>query len=170
MDCNGMVATQNLQSGSDNVDDHWNYFTSFQYYDSAGNLLKTSQSIESMRMAGDVTYFSYGYQCYYLSSPSGTCDNPTDYYVWNSSGQNATGKFVPLGSTWVPSIIAQDATGNSFSGSINVPLSSTQQTSVQPNTCITQGPDGSGYSAQYCSSFNYNYTITEGSATVGSSN
>jgi hypothetical protein len=110
--CDGMVATQNLQTGSDFANDHWNYLTSYQYYDSAGRLLEISQTVESVRHAGAVTYFSYGYQCYYLSSPSTTCDNPTDYYVWNNAGQSVNGAFVALGSTWVPSIVAQDAVGN----------------------------------------------------------
>jgi hypothetical protein len=162
--CDGMVATQNLQTGSDFANDHWNYLTSYQYYDSAGRLLEISQTVESVRHAGAVTYFSYGYQCYYLSSPSTTCDNPTDYYVWNNAGQSVNGAFVALGSTWVPSIVAQDAVGNTFAGSISVPLTTTQQTNVQPNTCVTQGPDSNGYSAQSCSSYNYNYTITEGFA------
>jgi hypothetical protein len=162
--CNGMVATQVLQTGSDNATDHWNYLSSYQYYDGAGNLLMSSQMIQSERYAGDVTYFSYGYQCYYWSSPSGTCDNPSDYYVWNTPSQKAGGTIVPLGNTWVPSLITQDAMGNTFSGSVSVPLSATQQTNFQPNTCTSDGPDSSGYSDHICSSFNYNYTVTEGSA------
>jgi hypothetical protein len=43
-----------------------------------------------------------------------------------------------------------------------VPLSTMQQTNVQPNTCYSDGPDSSGYSEQGCSSFNYDYTLTEG--------
>ncbi|MGH9514751.1 MAG: hypothetical protein ACRD3P_03620 [Terriglobales bacterium] len=157
----GTVATQNVQTASDFVNDHWNSLKSYQYYDSAGNLLESSQTIESDRLAGDVTYFSYNYQCVYLNSPSGTCENPSDYYVTNTSSQDANGTIVPVGSTWVPSIVAQDASGNTFSGSVSVPLSTTQQTNVQPNTCFSDA-DSSGYSEQGCSSFNYNYTLTEG--------
>lgn len=162
--CSGTVASQSLQYGSDQADDHWNYLISYQYFDSAGNLLMSNQMIQSQRYAGDVTYFSYGYQCYYWESPSATCTNPSDYYTWNSSGQQVNGTIVALGSTWVPSAYTVDAAGNTFSGSISVPLSSTQQTRNQPNTCQNLGPDSSGYTYQYCSSSDYNYTITEGSA------
>ena len=161
--CNGTVASENLQYGSDQADDHWNYLSSYQYFDGTGNLLMSSQSIQSERYAGDVTYFSYGYQCYYWSSPSGTCTNPSDYYTWNTPSQQVYGTIVPVGSTWVPSVSALDAAGNTFSGSISVPLSAAQQTSSQPTTCQNLGPDGSGYTYQNCSSSEYNYTITEGS-------
>jgi hypothetical protein len=161
--CSGIVASENLQYGSDYASDHWNYLSSYQYYDSAGNLLMSSQSIQSERYAGDVTYFSYGYQCYYWNSPSGTCNNPSDYYTWNSPGQNVYGTIVPVGSTWVPSVSTQDAAGNTFSGSISVPLSVTQVTNSQPETCTSYGPDSNGYYYQSCSSYNYNYSITEGS-------
>jgi hypothetical protein len=161
--CSGIVASENLQYGSDYASDHWNYLSSYQYYDSAGNLLMSSQSVQSQRYAGDVTYFSYGYQCYYWNSPSGTCNNPSDYYTWNSPGQQVYGTIVPVGSTWVPSVSTQDAAGNTFSGSISVPLSVTQVTNSQPETCISYGPDSDGYYYQSCSSYNYNYSITEGS-------
>jgi hypothetical protein len=162
--CGSIVASENLQYGSDYASDHWNYLLSYQYYDSAANLLMSSQSIQSERYAGDVTYFSYGYECYYWNSPSGTCSNPSDYYTWNSPSQQVYGTIVPVGSTWVPSVATQDAAGATFSGSINVPLSSTQQTYSQPETCYNYGPDSDGYYYQYCSSYTNNYTITEGSA------
>jgi hypothetical protein len=162
--CNGTVASENLQYGSDFADDHWNYLSSYQYYDGAGNLLMSSQSISSERFAGEVTYFSYGYQCFYWSSPSGACNNPSDYYTWNTPRQDANGTIVPVGNTWVPSVSAVDAAGNTFSGSISVGLSSTQQARSQPMTCQNIGPDSSGYTYQNCSSSEYNYTITEGSA------
>ena len=158
----GTVATQNVQAASDVVNGQWNTLKSHQSYDSAGNLLETSQTIDISRLAGDVTYFSYSYQCLYLNSPPGPCDNPSDYYTKNTSSEQANGTIVPMGSTWAPSIVAQDASGNTFSGSVSVPLSTMQQTNVQPNTCFSDA-DGSGYSEQGCSSFNYNYTLTEGS-------
>jgi hypothetical protein len=152
----GTVATQNVQAASDVVNGQSNTLNSYQYYDSAGNLLETSQKIDIARLAGDVTYISYNYQCWYLNSSPGNCNDPGDYYV-------ANGTIVPVGSTWVPSIVAQDASGNTFSGSVSVPLSTMQQTNVQPNTCYSDGPDSSGLSEQGCSSFNYDYTLTEGS-------
>jgi hypothetical protein len=162
--CRGIVASENLQYGSDYASDHWNYLLSYQYYDSAANLLMSSQSIQSERYAGDVTYFSYGYQCYYWSPPSGTCSSPSDYYTWNSPGQDVYGTIVPVGSTWVPTVSTQDAAGNTFSGSISVPLTITQVTNSQPETCTSYGPDSNGYYYQSCSSYTNNYTITEGSA------
>ncbi|HEY4660939.1 MAG TPA: hypothetical protein VIG91_05505 [Terriglobales bacterium] len=162
--CNGTVAIENQQSGSDQADDHWNYLNSYQDYDSAGNLLMSSQTIQSQRYAGDVTYFSDGYQCHYWKSPSGTCNNPSDYYITNHPRQDVNGTVIPVGSTWVPSVSAVDAAGNTFSGSISVGLTSTQQTRSQPMTCQNIGPDSSGYTYQNCSSSEYNYTITEGSA------
>jgi hypothetical protein len=162
--CNGIVASQNLQFGSEQADDHWNFLTSYQYYDAAGNILMSSQTIQSERLAGDVTYFSYGYQCFYWNSPSGTCTNPSDYRIFNSPRHDVSGAFVPVGSTWVPSVSTVDAAGNTFSGSVSVPLSATQQTRSQPTTCQNLGPDSNGYTYQNCSSSEYNYTITEGSA------
>jgi hypothetical protein len=162
--CNGIVASQNLQFASEQADDHWNFLMSYQYYDAAGNMLMSSQSIQSERLAGDVTYFSYGFQCFYWNSPSRTCTDPSDYRILNNPRHDVSGTFVPVGSTWVPSVYAVDAAGNTFSGSISVPLSATQQTSSQPLTCQNLGPDGNGYTSQNCSSSEYNYTITEGSA------
>jgi len=161
--CSGIVASEKLEYGSDFASDHWNYLSSYQYYDNSGNPLFLSQSVQSQRFGGDVTYFSYGYQCFYWNSPSGTCDNPSDYYTWNSSGQQVYGTIVPVGSTWVPSVATQDAAGATFSGFISVPLSVTPLTNSQPETCTSYGPDSDGYYYQSCSSYNYNYSITEGS-------
>ena len=162
--CNGIAASQNLQFASEQADDHWNFLMSYQFLDADGNILMSSQTIQSERLAGDVTYFSYGFQCFYWSSPSQTCTNPSDYMVINSPRHDVSGTFVPVGSTWVPSVSVVDAAGNTFSGSISVPLSATQQTSSQPLTCQTSGPDSNGYTTQNCSSSEYNYTITAGSA------
>jgi hypothetical protein len=162
--CNGIVASRILQFGSDQADDHLNNLTSYQYYDAAGNLLMSNQTIQSERLAGDVTYFSYGYQCLYLTPASGTCTNPSDYLVFNYPRQDVSGTIIPVGSSWVPSISAVDTAGNRFAGSISVPLSSTQQTRSQPMTCQNLGPDSNGYTYQNCSSSEYNYTITTGFA------
>jgi hypothetical protein len=162
--CNGIVASRIFQFGSDQADDHLNNLTSYQYYDAAGNLLMSNQMIQTDRLAGDVTYFSYGYQCFYLNPGSGSCSNPSDYFVFNYPRQDVSGTLVPVGSTWAPSVSAVDAAGNTFSGSISVPLTATQQTRSQPMTCQNLGPDSNGYTYQNCSSSEYNYTITEGSA------
>jgi hypothetical protein len=161
--CGGTALSQNVQYGSDYANDHWNYLSSVQFYDSAANVLWFSQTVQIERYAGDVTYFSYGYQCYYWNSPSGNCNNPSDYYTWNSNTPDVNGTLVPVGSTWVPSVATQDAAGNTFSGSISVPLSTSQHSNSQPNTCSNYGPDSSGFSSQSCSSYNNDYTVTEGS-------
>lgn len=161
--CGGAVANESIETGSDSADDHWNFLLSHEYYDSAGNVLSASQTLQSERFSGDVTYFSYGFQCFYWSSPSGACTGAADYYTWNTSGQQLYGTITPVGSTWVPSESAVDAAGNTFSGSISVPLTSIQQTSNQPTTCQNLGPDVNGYSFQSCTSSDYNYTITAGS-------
>jgi len=161
--CGGVEASEHIQSGSDSASDHWNFLQSYEYYDGAGNLLSSTQIFQSERFSGDVTYFSHKFQCFYWSSPSGACTGAADYYTSNSAGQQVYGTIIPVGSTWVPTVATVDAAGNTFSGSISVPLSSTQQTSSQPNTCQSQGPDANGYSTQNCSSFDYNYTITAGS-------
>ena len=76
--CNGIVASQTLQFGSDEADDHSNYFMSYQYFDGSGNLLMSNQMIQSQRNAGDVTYFSYNYQCIYNTTRRpATCDSPS---------------------------------------------------------------------------------------------
>jgi hypothetical protein len=161
--CGGMDATESIQIGSHSASDHWNFLTSHQYYDSAGNVLSTTQTFQSARFSGDVTYLSYGFQCYYFSSPSGACIDAADYYVWNSPDQEVYGTIVPVGSTWVPRVSVVDAAGNTFSGSVSVPLSTTQNVSNIPNTCHSQGPDANGYSVENCSSSDNNSTVIGGS-------
>jgi hypothetical protein len=161
--CGGTAVSETVEVGSSNQDDHWNYLYSTQYLDSAANVLEFNQTIEIERMAGDVTYLSYGYQCYYWTPYCDGQQSPPDYYIWNTTTHNPSGSFVPVGSTWVPSVATLDAAGNTFSGSISVPLSTSQQTNIQPNTCTMYGPDSSGLAYQLCSSYNYNYTLTQGS-------
>jgi len=155
--CNSAIASFTYQYGSDFANDHWNYLNSYQYYDSAANLLYSEQRVQSQRQAGDVTYFSNLYQCRYWNAPPYCNYPPANYYTWNSSGQSTFGTLIPVGSTWVPSVATQDAGGNIFSGSISVPLSSYQNTFSQPNSCNTYGPDGNGYTYYYCRSSNYNF-------------
>jgi hypothetical protein len=161
--CGGVDAAESIQIGSDSLSDHWNFLLSHQYYDSAGEILSTTQTFQSERFSGDVTYFSYGFQCFYWSAPTSDCTDPADYFVWNSPGEQVYGTITPVGSTWVPSVAVVDAAGNTFSGSVSVPLSSTQYVSNIPNACQSQGPDVNGNSTENCSSSNNNYTITEGS-------
>jgi hypothetical protein len=166
--CGGTAVGEIVQNGSSFTDDHWNYLSSVQYFDSAATVLQFSQNVEVQRFAGDVTYFSFGYQCFWFSASSGNCSDPSntgDYYAYNTPGTQASGSFVALGSNWIPSVDTLDAAGNTFSGNISVALTSSQQTNVQPNTCTTYGPDSTGFAYQSCSSSNNNYTITEGSAT-----
>jgi len=161
--CHGIVAREDRHYGSSNAGDHWSYLESSQFYDSAGNLLSSAQSVQNQRFAGDVTYLSYGYQCYYWNNPTQTCTSPTDYYVWNSPFHDVYGTVVPVGSTWVPSVDTRDAEGATFSGSISVPLSSTLLTKNQPERCFNFGPDSDGFYYQNCSSSSSEYTVTKGS-------
>ena len=161
--CGGVEASERMEVGSDSASDHWNFLQSYEFYDGAGNLLSSTQIFQSERFAGDVTYFSHKFQCFYWSAPSKACIGAADYYTLNTAGQQVYGTIVPVGSTWVPTVATVDAAGNTFSGSISVPLTSTQQTVSQPYTCQSQGPDANGYSTQSCSSSEYNQTITEGS-------
>jgi hypothetical protein len=131
-----------FQYGLDYANDHWKHLSSEQFFASAANLIWSYQTLEISRYAGDVTYLSYGYyQCFWWKSPSATCNNPIDYYAWDSSQQNVYGTVIPVGSNWVPRVITQDATGNTFSGSISVPLNS-QHNSSQSNSCYNYGQFG----------------------------
>jgi hypothetical protein len=161
--CDGVDATESIQIGSDSASDHWIFLQSHQYYDSTGKILQTIQTFQSERYSGDVTYFSYRFQCFYWSAPSLACIGAGDYHASNSAGEEVNGTIIPVGSTWVPSVAVVDAAGNTFSASVSVPLSSTQHVSNIPNTCQSQGPDVNGYSSENCSSSENNYTITEGS-------
>lgn len=158
--CNSTLASYTSQQSVDYSSNHWNYLAAGQYYDGASNVVYAYQSVTATRNVGDVTYFSYGYQCLYWNSPSGTCNNPSDYYAWNTSSGTVTA--IPVGSTWVPSVTVQDAAGSTFSGSITVPLSTGGYTNNQPYACYNYGPDANGYTYQNCSSFNYTYTQTNG--------
>ncbi|PYV54284.1 MAG: hypothetical protein DMG98_18720 [Acidobacteria bacterium] len=160
--CNSTVTSFTEQYGSDFVNDHWNYLYAGQYYDSASNLVYSYQEINISRMAGDVSYFSYGYQCFYWNSPSGTCNSPSDYYTWNSSGKNVYGTIIPVGSTWIPNVATQDAAGNTFSGAVSIPLSRNRYTNYQPIACYNYGSDSYGYAYQNCSQYNFDFTITQG--------
>lgn len=89
-----------------------------QYLDGAGNPLYGLQFVGIERVAGDVTYFSYGYQCSWWNS----CSNPADYYAWNTSAETKWGTVLPLGSMWGSSVAAQDASGRTFAQDLTVPL------------------------------------------------
>jgi hypothetical protein len=146
--------------------DHWNYLFAGEFYDASGNVNSSYQVVQSMRNAGDVSYFSSGYQCFYWTSPTGDCNSPSDYYAWNSSYEQTTGTVIPLGNTWVPSITTQDSTGNIFSGTISVPLATVANiTPIQTNTCNNLGPDYYGYTYQTCTSVSLTSVQTGGSAT-----
>jgi hypothetical protein len=162
--CNTVLASSTAQNSNHFAVDHWNYLFAGQYYDTQGNLVYSYQQIQSMRNAGEVSYFSSEYQCHYWTSPSGACTNPSDYYAWNSSSGQTTGTVIPLGSTWVPSISTQDSAGNIFSGSISVPLTTVPITPVQLNTCNTYGPDYYGYTYQTCWSLNGTFVQSNGFA------
>ena len=161
--CNSTVATLTFQYGVTYANDHFQHLSSELFFDNASNLVWSYQTLEISRNAGDVTYFSYGYQCVWWQSPSGTCNNPSDYYVWNSPQQNAYGTLITVGSNWTPRIVTTDASGKTFSGSLTVPLS-TQHNLSQSNNCYNYGPDSSGYTYRNCSSSGHDFIFSQGAA------
>jgi len=160
--CNSFATTGVHQQANDYVNDHWLYLYAAEDYDSAANLLYSFQEVQSIRYAGDVTYWSQGYQCEWWYNNNDYCANASDYYTWNSSNGYTYGTLTPVGSTWVPSFATQDAAGNTFSGKLSVSLNSNQYQGSQPNTCNNY-MDSNGYTYTYCNSYNYSYTETQGS-------
>ena len=156
--CNSAAASVVAQYGSTFVTDHFDYIGYLQYLDSAGNPLYSLQFAGVQREAGDVTYFSQGYQCSWWNN----CSNPADYYAWNTSTETKWGTLLPLGSTWGSSIAAQDASGNTLAANLSAPLTATLQSNVQPSSCVDIGPDSFGYTYHSCSASNYQTTVTSG--------
>ena len=156
--CNSTAASVIAQYGSNFVTDHFDYIGYVQYLDGAGNPLYSLQFVGVERGAGDVTYFSYGYQCSWWNS----CGNPADYYTWNTSTETQWGTLLPLGSMWGSSIASQDASGKTLAQELTVPLTATQQSNVQGNSCVNIGPDSYGYTYQTCSALDFETTVTTG--------
>jgi hypothetical protein len=162
--CNSTVTSHTLQYSNNFTADHSHYLYAIEFFDGAGNVVYSQQSLSSSRNAGDVTYFSSGYQCYFWTAPSGTCDNPSDYYAWNSSGGQSLGTIIPVGSTWVPAVSTQDSAGNTFSGSFSVPMNSGSYTNSPPPICYNYGPDTIGFTYQSCSSSTYTFASASADA------
>ena len=156
--CNSTAASVVAQYGSNFVTDHFDYIGYVQYRDSAGNPLYSLQFVGVQREAGDVTYFSHGYQCSWWNN----CSNPADFYAWNTSTQTQWGTLLPLGSTWGSSIASQDASGNTLAAQVSAPLNGTLQSNVVPTSCADIGPDANGYTYHYCSAANYQTTVAMG--------
>jgi len=156
--CGRTAVSYVQQIGTGVADDHTFRVLSNTFYDSASKPISIFQQVESTRNAGDITYFSTGYQCDWFM----VCDNPpTNYYMWNTSTETVLGTIVPLGNTWVANLTSSDAGGNGFGGSMTVPLTSTQQTAGHPSTC-TNRTDTFGYTYQTCTGTTTNYTLTQG--------
>lgn len=155
--CNSTVASIVTQNGSARFTDHFDYIDSVQYLDSAGNQLYSLQFVGVERGAGDVTYFSSGYQCSWWNN----CSNPADYYAWNTSTETPSGTLLPVGGTWGSSIASKDASGNTLAATLSVPLT-TVKSSSQPSACVTKGPDSFGYTYNLCSSANAQTSATSG--------
>ena len=92
--CSSTAESVVAQYGSSLKNDHFEYIRYVQYLDSAGNPLYFLQLVGVQREAGEVTYFSHGYQCAWWSNRS----NPADYYSWNTSAGNTWGTLLALGS------------------------------------------------------------------------
>jgi len=160
--CNTPVTSFTSQVASNFSVDHWNFFFAAQDYDAQGTPVYSEQIVQSMRNAGDVSYFSTGYQCLYWYFP--TCDSPSDYYAWNSNSGQSLGTVIPLGNTWLPSMTTVDSAGFTFSGTVSVPLTTIHNTYGQPNSCNSYGPDPNGYAYRTCSSSTSSDTESNGSA------
>lgn len=156
--CSSTAESVVAQYGSNLTNGHFEYIGYVQYLDSAGNPVYSLQFVGVQREAGDVTYFSHGYQCSWWSN----CSNPADYYSWNTAVGTAWGTMLPVGSTWGSSIAAQDASGNTLAANLSAPLTSTQQSAIVPSTCVNTGPDSFGYTYNYCSSIDSETTLTSG--------
>ena len=156
--CNSTAASVVAQNGSTFVTDHFDYIGYLQYLDSAGNPLYALQFVGVERGAGDVTYFSNGYQCSWWNS----CSNPADYYAWNTSTETKWGTLLPLGSMWGASIATQDASGKTLAQELTVPLTASQQSNVQGNSCANIGPDSNGYTYQTCTALDVETVVTSG--------
>ena len=138
--------------------DHQLLIGSTQYYDTSGNVIATFQDATVLRQAGDITYYSYGFQCDYGKN----CDNPANYYSWNSSGRQKYGTLIPVGSTWTGNIAIQDVAGRTFAGSVNVPL--TRKTfNLSQNTCYDNQSNG----VSFHSCLSYDYDVVTYLGTVG---
>jgi len=160
--CGGTAVSNLQQLGTGIADDHTFRVLTNIFYDSAATPLFSSQQIESTRNAGDVTYFSTGYQCDWFL----VCDNPpTNYYMWNTSTETVLGTIVPLGNTWLANLTSNDAGGNGFGGSITVPLTTSQQQTSGPTSNCKPRTDTFGYTYNSCTVTTTNYTLTQGSIT-----
>lgn len=156
--CNSTAASVVAQYGSTFVTDHFDYIGYVQYLDSAGIPLYSLQFVGVQREAGDVTYFSSGYQCSWWNN----CSSPANYYAWNTSTQTQFGTLLPLGSMWGSSIATQDASGNTLAQQLTVSLTGSQQSNVQASSCVNVGPDSFGYGYQTCTAMDYESTVTSG--------
>lgn len=156
--CNSSAASVVAQYGSTFMVDHFDYIGYVQYLDSTGNPLYALQFVGVERGAGDVTYFSHGYQCSWWNS----CSNPADYYAWNTSTETKWGTLLPLGSMWGASIATQDASGKTLAQELTVPLTATQQSNAQGTSCANVGPDSNGYTYQTCTTLDYETILTSG--------
>ena len=156
--CNSTAASVMAQYGSNFATDHFDYIGYVQYLDTAGNPIYSLQFVGVERGAGDVTYFSNGYQCSWWNS----CSNPADYYAWNTSTETKWGTLLPLGSMWGASIAAQDVSGKTLAQELTVPLTAAQQSNAQGTSCANVGPDSSGYTYQTCTTLDYETVVTSG--------
>ena len=156
--CDSAAASVVAQYGSNFIVDHFDYIGYVQYLDAAGSPLYALQFVGVERGAGDVTYFSRGYQCSWWNS----CSNPADYYAWNTSTETKWGTLLPLGSMWGASIATQDASGKTLAQELTVPLTATQQSNAQGTSCANVGPDSNGYTYQTCTALDYETVLTSG--------
>jgi hypothetical protein len=125
------------------------------------------------RNAGDVTYFSSGYQCTWgmATGPDNgsgypTCQ-PQDYYSWNSSSQGNYGTRIPLGSAYQIALTFTGGDGSVYSGkggaTLNVQTYSGSYSYPTSNACpsnpyvLSQSPWVYTYCDQYSETDSYTF-------------
>lgn len=150
--CNATAVWWMVVNAFTPVQDHYLEVVSIEYFDGANNIVFIDQAASVNQMAGDITYYSSGFQCNFGNN----CSNPANYYSWNSSGQTKYGALIPVGNTWTGSIATQDAAGLTLAGSVDVPLTPYQFSFSQPYTCYDS--QSNGYTYHNCGSSTYSFT------------
>jgi hypothetical protein len=141
-------------------------FTERSTLKATGEVVELTQ-VQSNRSAGDVTYFSQGYNCGWYFDEGQSCSGDSqagDYYVFNGGGVNQWGSLLPAGDTY--SITQELSSGGQLykaEAVINMPAST--NSSGSPYQCYDWYDYwGSGWRGIDCSGDSYNATIKSGSA------
>lgn len=132
------------------------YICAYRHKDDASKVEYTRSSAHYWRYAGDVTYYSAGYN----SNWSIYSGNDTRY-SWNYSGRNARGSREAIGSVVSLSVEVTSGNGTAYKANPSLEVRALDWASSQPWTCSEYG---GSYSQKYCSEHKYRYVGKEGSA------